>query len=94
MNKVFGKNKNIVFEKGDTLGGTAPLLLLNQVKGGRDRRSITNRRGRKKGSSLGAWLSTIITVVVLFTLIFAGLKMFSEVNQMDRFQGIFGSGPQ
>ena len=91
MIRTISKSKKIIFEKGDTIGGTAPLLLMNQIKGGRDARFITNRRGRKKGAGLGAWLSSIISVFVLIGLIAAGFNMFDWSDELIRFQGIFSS---
>lgn len=91
MIQTFHKNKKVIFEKGDTIGGTAPLLLMDQIKGGWDSRSITNRRGRKrKGNGVGGWLSVIITVAVLMALIAAGLNMFDWSEEMARFNGLFG----
>lgn len=91
MIRTFEKNKKVIFEKGDTIGGTAPLLLMNQIHGGWDSRSITNRRGRKGKPGASAWLSGFITMVVLIGLIAAGLNMFDWSDELVHFQGMLSS---
>ena len=65
--------RQIRLDKGETLGGTAPLVLLDQVTSG-GRRRATNKRGRE-GISVSAWVSTLISVSVLAGLLAAALNM-------------------
>lgn len=70
---MFGNKNKIRLDKGETLGGTAPLVLLDQVTSG-GRRRATNKRGRE-GISVSAWVSTLISVSVLAGLLAAALNM-------------------
>ena len=70
---MFGNKNKIRLGKGETLGGTAPLVLLDQVTSGWRRRA-TNKRGRE-GISVSAWVSTLISVSVLAGLLAAALNM-------------------
>jgi len=56
------RREDIKFEKGDTLGGTAPLIMLNQVRAGQAGRRFSRRR--RDNRFLRA-LSTVFTVLLL-----------------------------
>ena len=70
--KLRGRGGSIRFEKGDTLGGTASLLLLNQIGGGvRGRTQMARRRGGSAGRVVGKifmFLLLLIGFGALFVL--------------------------
>ena len=87
---MFGNKNKIRLDKGETLGGTAPLVLLDQVTSG-GRRRATNKRGRE-GISVSAWVSTLISVSVLAGLLAATLHMVEWATVLgDLRQWAFGT---
>ena len=77
--KLRGKGGSIRFEKGDTLGGTASLLLLNQIGGGvKGRSQIGRRRGGAAGRVLGKVFTFVLLVVGLGALFLIGWDLIEE----------------
>ena len=87
---MFGNKNKIRLDKGETLGGTAPLVLLDQVTSG-GRRRATNKRGRE-GISVSAWVSTLISVSVLAGLLAAALNMIDWATLIPEIKAwVFGA---
>ena len=84
--------QKIYLEKGETIGGTVPLLLLHQIRPGTAHKNFMKRK-RKSGRGFGMWFSTIISLTILTCLIVAGLSMldWSSLNFVDLPKvGLFG----
>lgn len=68
--KLRGRGGSIRFEKGDTLGGTASLLLLNQIGGGvRGRTQMARRRSGSAGRVVGK-IFTFLLLLIGFGALF------------------------
>ena len=78
------KRKKINFEKGDTIGGTVPVLLMKQINGGWDNH-ITNRRGRKKNRAVGRFLYVIIIIALLVNFFIVGISMLDLPKEIINF---------
>ncbi len=78
------KRKKINFKKGDTIGGTVPVLLMKQIGGGWDNH-ITNRRGRKKNRAVGRFLYAIIIIALLVNFFIVGISMLDLPKEIINF---------
>lgn len=65
------KMSNIKFEKGDTLGGTAPLLMMNSIRPGPRTSPGVRRFGRTKQKKISSILSFLLMILFLAASIFA-----------------------
>ena len=71
--RLRGRGGSIRFEKGDTLGGTASLLLLNQIGGGvRGKSQMARRRGGVAGRVLGKVFTSLLLAIGLGALFLLG----------------------
>lgn len=90
---MFIRRIRIKLDKGDTLGGTAPLIMLDQVRPGSDGRNRFAKRGRDKGGS--GKLGLIILAVLVGLGIIAALGAWLGVSGLDqiaaRLQGVFSN---
>ncbi|MEQ9491923.1 MAG: hypothetical protein RIM72_23320 [Alphaproteobacteria bacterium] len=62
---------NIKFEKGDTLGGTAPLLMMNSIRPGPRTSPGVRRFGRTRHRKISSVLSVLLMMLFLAASIFA-----------------------
>lgn len=77
--KLRGRGGSIRFEKGDTLGGTASLLLLNQIGGGvRGKSQVTRRRGNSAGRVFGKIFTFLLLLFSFGALFVLGWDLIEE----------------
>lgn len=90
--KLRGRSGSIRFEKGDTLGGTASLLLLNQIGGGvRGKSQVGRRRAGSAGRVLGKILSFLLLVVGVGALFLLGWDWIEEFIRVQVLPYLNGS---
>ena len=77
--RLRGRGGSIRIENGDTLGGTASLLLLNQIGGGvRGRSQGARRRGNSAGRVVGKVLTFLLLLISLGALFILGWDLIEE----------------
>ena len=77
--RLRGRGGSIRFEKGDTLGGTASLLLLNQIGGGvRGKSQIARRRGSLAGRVFGKVFTFLLILIGFGALLALGWDCIEE----------------
>ncbi len=85
------KMSNIRFEKGDTLGGTAPLLLMNSISPGPRTSPSVRRFGRSRHGRISSFLRFLVIVLFVAASIFALTVLgWDQVQDwLERAQALF-----
>lgn len=92
---LFRRKSKIPLHRGDTLGGSTPLIMMDRVKPMRGGRRFRRRRSAfDDPTPPGRWAARILVVLVLAGIVWAGLSLIDGPALLSYLREILFPAPR